>query len=49
VKEIRFTDATKEWLNSIDWPASAYGDFDKIAKHNSKVKANCPSTGASSR
>ncbi len=36
VQPIHFSDETKEWLLSQPWPESAYGDFDKIGKHNKK-------------
>jgi len=38
VQPIEFSEETKEWLGSLEWPQSAYADFDKIRKHNEKLK-----------
>lgn len=38
VQPIEFSKETKEWLGSLEWPQSAYADFDKIRKHNEKLK-----------
>ena len=38
VQPIEFSKETKEWLGSLEWPSSAYADFDKIRKHNEKMK-----------
>jgi hypothetical protein len=38
VKPIIFHDETLEWLESLDWPDTAYEDFDQIAKHNEKCE-----------
>lgn len=45
VEPIRFQDQTKEWLRGFEWPPPAYADFDKIAKHNTKVDTFCNPTG----
>ena len=37
VKPITFSAETKAWLRSLEWPESAYADFDQIVKHNEKV------------
>jgi hypothetical protein len=40
VKPIYFHDETLAWLEGIpDWPPTAAGDFDLIAKHNAKYEA----------
>lgn len=41
VKPIQFQDETKAWLNGLDWPSSAYEDFEEVAKHNDKVRVIC--------
>lgn len=41
VQPINFQPTTKEWLAGQEWPETAYADFEKIAKHNDKVKAIC--------
>lgn len=38
VQPIEFSKETKEWLGSLEWPQSAYADFDKIRKHNEKLR-----------
>lgn len=38
LQEIHFSEETKVWLGSLDWPQSAYVDFDKIAKLNKKIR-----------
>lgn len=38
VQPIEFSKETKEWLGALEWPQSAYEDFDKIRKHNEKLK-----------
>lgn len=35
-KPILFHQQTKDWLAGLDWPPTAYEDFDQIAKHNEK-------------
>jgi hypothetical protein len=39
--EIRFEDETKNWLGGLDWPDSAYEDFDKIGDHNELRRKYC--------
>jgi hypothetical protein len=40
VRPIYFHDETLAWLEGIpDWPPTAAGDFDLIAKHNAKYEA----------
>lgn len=41
VREITFTQPTKEWLAAQDWPESATLDFKQIVIHNETVKALC--------
>jgi len=36
VKPILFHQETKDWLAGLEWPPTAYEDFDQIAKHNEK-------------
>lgn len=36
VKPILFHTQTKDWLAGLEWPQTAYEDFDQIAKHNQK-------------
>ena len=36
VKPILFHTETKAWLAGLEWPPTAYEDFDQIAKHNEK-------------
>lgn len=38
---IRFDDGTKEWIGSLDWPKSAYEDFNKIRDHNRLYDRYC--------
>jgi hypothetical protein len=38
VKPIYFSEETKQWLHGLEWPESAYEDFDKIGRHNEKVR-----------
>ena len=38
VKPIYFRDETINWLNSLDWPSTAFEDFDQIRKHNEKCE-----------
>jgi hypothetical protein len=38
VQPIEFSKETKEWLGSLEWPQSAYADFDKIRRHNEKIR-----------
>ena len=38
VQPIEFSKETKEWLGSLEWPQAAYADFDKIRKHNEKLR-----------
>ena len=38
VKPIRFHPETLAWLEGLEWPETAYEDFDQIAKHNEKVQ-----------
>lgn len=33
-RQIEFEDETKEWLKGLEWPQSAYEDFDEIGDHN---------------
>lgn len=40
-EEIRFSDETKDWLQGLDWPQSAYADFDKIGDHNELHQRFC--------
>lgn len=39
VRPIRFHEDTKTWLRGLDWPPTAYTDFEQIAKHNRKCEA----------
>lgn len=39
VKPILFHQQTKDWLAGLDWPPTAYDDFDQIAKFNAKYYA----------
>lgn len=39
LKPIEFSEETKVWLSGLQWPASAYEDFEKIARFNEKLKA----------
>ena len=32
--QIEFSEETKDWLRSLEWPDTAYEDFDKVADHN---------------
>jgi hypothetical protein len=41
VRPIEFSDETKAWLEAIDWPTSAYADFNQIGDHNDKVREIC--------
>lgn len=41
-EEIRFHPGTKEWLAGIDWPATAYADFNQIGDHNELRQLFCP-------
>lgn len=41
VKPIEFSEDTKSWLRGLEWPQTAYADFNKIGVHNDKVKALC--------
>lgn len=34
VEPIEFADETKDWLGGLDWPQSAYADFNQIGDHN---------------
>ena len=36
VKPIVFHQETKDWLASLQWPATAYEDFDQIRRYNEK-------------
>lgn len=36
VKPILFHQETKDWLAGLEWPPTAYEDFDLIRKHNAK-------------
>lgn len=38
LQPIEFSKETKEWLGGLEWPPSAYADFDKIRKFNEKLK-----------
>lgn len=38
---IHFDPSTKEWLAGVEWPASAYADFDKIGDHNELRERYC--------
>jgi hypothetical protein len=38
---IRFDPKTKEWLGGLDWPQSAYADFNKIGDHNELYVKYC--------
>ena len=38
---IEFSDETKEWLGSEDWPDSAFEDFNQIGDHNELYRRNC--------
>lgn len=41
VEEIRFTQETKTWLETLDWPSQAFEDFNQIGDHNELVKEFC--------
>lgn len=36
VRPILFHPETKEWLAGLEWPPTAYEDFDQIRRHNEK-------------
>lgn len=38
---IRFQQTTKDWLGSLEWPQSAYADFNKIGDHNELHQRFC--------
>ena len=38
LQPLEFSKETKEWLGGLDWPPSAFEDFDKIAKFNKKIR-----------
>lgn len=38
---IKFETETKEWLADLDWPDTAYKDFDQIGDHNQLYDRNC--------
>lgn len=38
LQPIEFSKETKEWLGGLNWPPSAYADFDKIVKLNKKIQ-----------
>jgi len=40
---IRFDPKTKEWLAGLEWPPTAYEDFNKIGDHNELHDRFCPS------
>lgn len=40
-RDIRFSEETKTWLAEIEWPESAFADFDKVGKHNEKYEERC--------
>lgn len=39
---IEFSEQTKDWLAGLEWPDSAYVDFDKIGDHNDLYGRYCP-------
>lgn len=38
VRPIYFSPQTTEWLEGLEWPPSAYDDFEQIARHNLKYE-----------
>lgn len=40
-EEIRFSEATKTWLENQEWPNSALEDFNQIAVHNELFTKFC--------
>lgn len=40
-KQIEFHPNTKQWLGGLDWPPTAYGDFNKVSDHNVLHKKYC--------
>lgn len=41
VKPIEFSVETKNWLAGLEWPDTAYTDFNKVGTHNDKVRELC--------
>jgi hypothetical protein len=39
--EIRFRPETKQWLLGLNWPQSAYADFNQIGDHNELWETYC--------
>ncbi|MCH8347379.1 MAG: hypothetical protein IH901_02605 [Proteobacteria bacterium] len=40
-EEIRLSSETKEWLDGLEWPESAFEDFKKIGDHNELYSKFC--------
>lgn len=40
-EEIPFQPETKQWLEGLDWPPTAYEDFEQIADHNDLHERYC--------
>lgn len=43
VRQIKFSEETKKWLATLEWPPSAFKDFSKIKRFNIKVNKFCKS------
>lgn len=40
-EEILFREDTKDWLMGLDWPTTAYADFNQIGDHNELYRTYC--------
>ena len=52
VHPILFHQETKDWLAGLEWPPTAYEDFDQISKHNQKyyeITGQAPATRPSTQ
>lgn len=38
---IEFEQETKDWLEGLEWPPTAFEDFDEIGDHNTLYRRNC--------
>lgn len=39
--KIEFEQETKDWLGGLEWPETAYGDFNEVRSHNTKWEQRC--------